>query len=325
MRRLFVAVRVDERQELLPGLGLIAKHAQHPAGDKVGATLADAPVDHAMMRGLDHDGDPARFQDLLDRVGDLRGEPLLDLQPLGEDLDHARQLGDTHHPFVGNIADPHPADDRRDMVLAMALEGDAAQHDHLVVAVDLAEGLAKNLVRVFIVAGEIFAIGAHEAIGRLDQAVAIGVLANPLQDGAERVLGLGVGDRLAAARGPVEILFSQRHSSIFLVRAPERPLPFMRCRRMLKGAAYPATLEKSATACIASRNSLSNLKRFTRVCGSGSLTVTSRKKPSTGARNVASARIAPSKSSEATCCRAAAPAEATASARYLSAGGASSV
>ena len=37
----------------------------------------------------------------------------------------------------------------------------------------------------------------------------------------------------------------------------------MRGARILKGAVYPATLEKSATACIASRNSLSNLKRFT--------------------------------------------------------------
>ena len=109
------------------------------------------------------------------------------------------------------------------MVLAMALEGDAAQHDHLVIAIDLAEGLVQNLVRVFVIAGKIFAVGAHHTIGRLDQAVAIGVLANPFQDGAKRVFGLGVANRrLPAAGGPVEILFSQRHGSIFLIRAPKK-------------------------------------------------------------------------------------------------------
>ena len=58
-------------------------------------------------------------------------------------------------------------------------------------------------------------------------------------------------------------------------------------RGFLKEAAYPATLEKSATACIASRNSLSNLSRLRRRAGSSALTVTSRKKASTGARKAA--------------------------------------
>src|SRR5580698_7018540 len=324
MRALFVDVRIDERQELLPGLRLVAKYAQHPAGDEVRAALADAAIDHAMMRRLDDHRNSARLQNLFNRVGDLGRQALLNLEPLGEDLDHARELGDSHHPLVRNVPDPHTPDDRSDMVLAMALKGDAAQHNHLVIAVDLAEGLVQNLVRIFFVAREIFAVGAHHTIGRFDQAVASGVLANPLEDSAERILGLRVADRLAAAGRTFEVLFSQRHDSIVLIRAPEARLPpFMRYRRILKGAAYPATLEKSATACIASRNSLSNLSLLTRVSGSGSLTVTSMKKPSTGARKVASARIAPSKSSEATCRRTAAPAEATTSARYRSAGGAS--
>ena len=95
-------------------------------------------------------------------------------------------------------------------------------------------------------------------------------------------------------------------------------------RGFLKEAAYPATLEKSATACIASRNSLSNLRRLRRRAGSSALTVTSRKKASTGARKAASARIAPSKSSLSTRSRAAAPAAARTSARSFSAGSASS-
>ena len=137
-------VGVDERQELVPGLPLVAEHTKHPAGDEVSAALADAAVDHAVMRGLYDHGDAAGLQHLVDCVGDLRGKALLNLQPLGEDLDHPRQLGNSHHPLVGNVADPHPANDRRDMVLAMALEGHAAQNDHLVITVDLAERLASG-------------------------------------------------------------------------------------------------------------------------------------------------------------------------------------
>ena len=46
------------------------------------------------MRGAHHDGDAARAQHVLDRVGDLRRQLLLDLQALGVELDHPRDLGD---------------------------------------------------------------------------------------------------------------------------------------------------------------------------------------------------------------------------------------
>ena len=79
----------------------VTENAQHPAGDEVGAALADAAVDHAMMRRLDDHGDAAGLQYLFDRVGDLRREPLLNLQPLGENLDHARELGNAHTLLSG--------------------------------------------------------------------------------------------------------------------------------------------------------------------------------------------------------------------------------
>ena len=174
--------------------GLVAEHAEHAARDEVGAALVDAAADHAMVGRLDHHRHALGIQHLLDRVGDLRGQALLDLQPLGEDLDHPRELRDADHPLVGDIADPGAPDDRRDVMLAMALEGDAAQHDHLVIAVDLGEGLAQHLLRILVVAGEIFAEGAPQPVRRLAQAVAVGVLADPLQHRAERVLDLRVAD-----------------------------------------------------------------------------------------------------------------------------------
>ena len=84
---------------------------------------------------------------------------------------------DPDDPAIGNVADPCAADDGGDMVLAMAFETDAAQHDHLVIAVDLFEGLFEDLLGILVIAAEIFAKRPHEALGRLMEAVAIGILA----------------------------------------------------------------------------------------------------------------------------------------------------
>lgn len=38
---------VAQRKELLPGLGIIAEHAEHRGGDRLAVDLLDAPHDHA--------------------------------------------------------------------------------------------------------------------------------------------------------------------------------------------------------------------------------------------------------------------------------------
>ncbi|MNY56178.1 hypothetical protein D3C86_1922310 [compost metagenome] len=58
--------------------------------------------------------------------------------------------------------------------------------------------------------------------------------------------------------------------------------------------------EKSATVPVASRMAFSNARRFARMAASSSLTSTSSKNLSTGARNVESACMAERKSSPAT-------------------------
>src|ERR1700688_862933 len=63
---------------------------------------------------------------------------------------------------------------------------------------------------------------------------------------------------------------------------------------------YPSILEKSATARVASRISLSSLRRFSRKALSSTLTVTFSKKASTAVRSVDKLSIALSKSSFAT-------------------------
>src|SRR6185312_14139747 len=163
------AGRADHRQELAARRGVVAEGAEQAARHHRDARLVDAARRHALMRRLDDDGDALGLQHLAQGVGDLRRHLLLDLQALRIDLDEPRQLRDADDAAVRQIGDMRLADDRRDMVLAMRFEADVLQYDHLVIAVDLAEGAMQLLDGVAAVAAEIFLVGAYDAVGRAAQ------------------------------------------------------------------------------------------------------------------------------------------------------------
>src|SRR6202049_1437637 len=89
------------------------------------------------------------------------------------------------------IADMHAADDRRDVMLAMGLEADIAQHHDLVVAAGLLEGALEIFARIVVVAGEPFLVGARYARRRGAQPLAVGIVAGPADQRTDRGLGLG--------------------------------------------------------------------------------------------------------------------------------------
>ena len=103
------------------------------------ARLAHAARRHALVLGLDQHGHAARAQRRLDGIGDLGRHGLLRLQALGEDLHHAGDLGDADDAAVGQVGDVRHAQERRHVVLAVALDADVAQHDEIVVAAGLVE------------------------------------------------------------------------------------------------------------------------------------------------------------------------------------------
>ena len=82
------------------------------------------------------------------------------------------------------------------MVLAMRFEADVLQHDDLVIPVHLLEGALQQRHRVLVVAAEEFGIGAHDPVGRAEQALALGVVAGPADQRADRL------ERLLARRAP---------------------------------------------------------------------------------------------------------------------------
>ena len=89
----------------MPGCRVLPKHPQHPARHHAGAWLANASAGHAGVRALDHDRDAARLERGLDRVGNLRGHPLLYLQTMREDFHDPREFRKTYDARAREITD----------------------------------------------------------------------------------------------------------------------------------------------------------------------------------------------------------------------------
>jgi len=115
----------------------------------------------------------------------------LNLQPPGIGLDDPRQLADSDDAAVRDIGDPGLPNDRGQMMLAMALERNPAQHNHLIVAFDLLERLLKDVDGVLRVAREILLERACDAARCLDQAVALRIVAGPADNRAHGRLDVG--------------------------------------------------------------------------------------------------------------------------------------
>src|SRR6476469_5328337 len=67
-------------------------------------------------------------------------------------------------------------------MLAMALEGDAAEHDHLVITFDFLEGLLQNQSGILAIAGKKFFEGTPNASGGFDQSRSLWIIARPSND-----------------------------------------------------------------------------------------------------------------------------------------------
>ena len=75
---------LGQGQELLAGSGVVAHQAVQRGGDGRRAGLLHAAQRHAQVLGLEHDADALGRELALEPVGDLRRQPLLDLQAAGE-------------------------------------------------------------------------------------------------------------------------------------------------------------------------------------------------------------------------------------------------
>ena len=79
------------------------------------------------------------------------------------------------------------------MVFAVALHLDAAQHDHIVIALDIFEGARQFDGWVLIIALEPFAKGLDNTLRRIEQALAARIITGPSKQGANSGHGLFAG------------------------------------------------------------------------------------------------------------------------------------
>ena len=84
-----------------------------------------------------------------------------------------------------------PADDRRQMVLAVQFEPDIAQHDHLVIILHLLEGALEIIDRVAVIAGEPFLERARHAARCADKPLACRIISGPAQQCPYSLLRFG--------------------------------------------------------------------------------------------------------------------------------------
>jgi hypothetical protein len=71
------------------------------------------------------------------------------------------------------------ADNRRKMMFAVRLKPDIAQHDHLVITLDLFEGTLEESDGIVGIAGKPIVIGPGYPRRRIAQALAVGIIAGP--------------------------------------------------------------------------------------------------------------------------------------------------
>ncbi|KGD49388.1 hypothetical protein DP43_3672 [Burkholderia pseudomallei] len=197
----------------------------------------DAARRDALVRRFENHADALRLQHVEQRIGDLHRHLFLDLQALRERIDEARELRDAHDAMVRQICDVRAADDRHHMVLAIAFEADVLQHDHFVVAVDLAERAREDVARFERVAGEELLVGAHDARRRIDEPLALRIVAGPPQQHANGRFGF-VAARPVRGRAGRLVRGRRARRLARFVRCPGRRLARGRCRRLARGHSF---------------------------------------------------------------------------------------
>ena len=158
------------------------------------------------MLRLDDDADARRLQNVLDRFGDFGGELFLNLQAAREAVHDARELRNADDAIVRQIADMRAAGHRQHVMLAEADDANVLEHDEFVIAADLVEGALEIVARIDVIAGEKLAIGARHTLRRVDQTLAIGIVARPFDENPHGRFGVSLGGFGHACSSPGSLM-----------------------------------------------------------------------------------------------------------------------
>ncbi len=158
------------------------------------------PDRHAHVRRPNHHRHPRGAKVLLNRLGNLPGQPLLNLRPPRKHLNGPRQFAQPDHLAPrGQVRHIHRAHKRQQVMLAHRRKRNPSQHDGPVGF--LVEDSAEMLGRVLRKTAEDLAVRPGHPGRGIEQAVAIRVFTDGEEDLANRRLNTGLIDAGATGQG----------------------------------------------------------------------------------------------------------------------------
>jgi hypothetical protein len=187
-----VGALADQGEELGAGFLFLAETAEHRGSDGGRVLFFDATHHHAEVAGFDDDSDALGLDHFLDRLGDLGGEALLNLQATRKEFDEARDFAEADDTSVGDVGDVNLAEEREQVVLAEAEDLDVFDDDHFIVVHGEERTFQQGLGIFLISLGEELH-GFVDALGSGGKAFAVGIFAEADNGFADEVFVSGAG------------------------------------------------------------------------------------------------------------------------------------
>src|SRR5262249_50764438 len=130
-------------------LGL--EHAKHCARNRTGILFLHSAHDHAHVLRLDNHTHSEGSDLRVDGIGNLIGEPFLDLKPATEDLNQPGNLTQPDHLLVREISYVALTEKRKEVMLAHA-EKINVGYDHHLVVFHVEESIVQNPIDILSIA-----------------------------------------------------------------------------------------------------------------------------------------------------------------------------
>ena len=157
------AARTLEVENLILSQGLSAEFVEAVPTERLRQR-----VKSAVASGLQVTTVPTINGSWVNRVRNLCRHFFLNLQALRIGIHHPGKFADPDYPTARDVRDPGLTGNRRQVMLAMALEADSTEHNHLVIAFDVLEGLLQNQSGILAITSEKFLEGTSNATGSFD-------------------------------------------------------------------------------------------------------------------------------------------------------------
>src|SRR5438552_1129427 len=106
----------NEREKFIARLFVVAKRAEHRAGNSLAVLLFHAAHLHAKMARFDNDADALRRDLFFDRARNLAGHAFLNLQPPREHVHKPRHFAQAQNFFRRQIGDVRFAEKRKNVM-----------------------------------------------------------------------------------------------------------------------------------------------------------------------------------------------------------------